>query len=56
MIPKIAASKVDFMRQEGCSVWILPQLVAPKTDLNQARVVGETVTQTEQNRECSVLH
>jgi hypothetical protein len=26
---------------------------APKTDLNLARVVGKTVTQTEQNRECS---
>ena len=24
-----------------------------ETDLNLARVVGETVTQTEQNRECS---
>ena len=43
------------MQKEGCSVWILPQLVAPKTDLNQARVVGETVTQTEQNRESSFI-
>jgi hypothetical protein len=25
---------------EGCSVWILPQLVAPEPDLNLARVVG----------------
>jgi hypothetical protein len=40
-------------RKERRSVWILPTLVAPKTDLNLAHVVGQTVTQTEQNRECS---
>jgi hypothetical protein len=28
----------------------LPKLVAPETDLNLARVVGEAVAQTEQNR------
>ena len=39
--------------KEGCSVWILPQLVAAKTDPNLAWAVGETVMQTEQNRECS---
>jgi hypothetical protein len=28
--------------KEQCSVWILPKLVAPETDLNLAHVVGDS--------------
>jgi len=37
-------------RKSDARFEILPKLVAPETDLNLARVVGKTVTQTEQNR------
>ena len=48
--PTLERQRVIGMRvsNEGCSVWILPQLVAPKRGSEYGASIWETITQTEQ--------